>query len=90
MYICEYNPGSTDNYYMVGDIDGDETISIKDCTELQKHISDIIILSGKSLASADCNNDGDVNVLDATFIQKHLVGADTLGFIGTIMRYKNT
>ena len=90
MYICEYNPGSTDNYYMVGDIDSDEIISIKDCTDLQKHISDVDILSGKALAAADCNNDGDVNVLDATFIQKHLVGADTLGFIGTIMRYKNT
>ena len=58
---------------IIGDIDGDGEITIKDATTLQKHLADLIVLDDKSLTLADANGDGIINISDSTQIQKYLV-----------------
>lgn len=57
-----------------GDADGDKKVNIKDATEIQKHLADIVNLSEKRLLCADVNCDGLNNIKDATYIQKYVAG----------------
>lgn len=57
-----------------GDVNGDKKINVKDVTEIQKYLADIIKLSEGRLLCADVNRDGNNNVKDATYIQKYATG----------------
>ena len=77
--------GSTENYktYLIGDVDLDGRITIKDATKIQKHIAKLLELSDVSLKLADANNDLKVSVKDATQIQKFIAGFKGIEFVGT-------
>lgn len=75
---------------MLGDIDGDDSISILDATMIQRceiHVadypekdwineSDLVDDSFKPIHYySDFNRDGERNILDATCIQRYLIGA---------------
>ncbi|MGN1050709.1 MAG: starch-binding protein, partial [Acutalibacteraceae bacterium] len=67
---------------ILGDVNLDDEISIKDATEIQKHIALLSSISAKGLQCADVNGDGYVNVKDGTAIQKYLAKIDTGYAIG--------
>ncbi len=60
---------------MLGDVNGDGTLSIADATTIQKYLASITELTSEQLALADFNGDGVVNVSDATAIQRELVNS---------------
>lgn len=55
---------------LLGDVNRDTIISVKDATMVQKHSAKIITLNEEEKLLADVNLDGSVNVKDATMIQK--------------------
>lgn len=61
-------------YLIFGDSNGDSKVNIKDATEIQKHLVDLVKLSEKRLLCADINSDGVNNIKDATHLQKFLSG----------------
>jgi len=61
---------SASSNVLIGDVDQDGKLSIKDATVIQKHIAKIKTLSEAILDYADINNDNHVNIKDATYIQK--------------------
>lgn len=60
---------------LLGDVNLDNSIDIKDATEIQKYAAEITELNSEQFANADVNNDGTVNVSDATEIQKMVVNS---------------
>lgn len=58
---------------MIGDVDTDGNISINDVSVIQLFISEQSTLTDKQLIAADANDDGSVDVIDATFVQMYLV-----------------
>ena len=65
---------------LLGDVNGDGKVNVKDATAIQKHIANLITLSDDGFALADVDGSGSVNIKDATAIQKHIAGIDT-GFL---------
>ena len=68
---------------LLGDSDGNNAVSIKDATLIQKHVADIQIIDDYLLSLANvtgdvtADNKPNVNVKDATAIQKHLADIPT-------------
>ena len=56
--------------FIMGDVDFDNKVSIRDCSAVQKHLAKIITLCDESLCSGDVDSNGKVNISDATLIQK--------------------
>lgn len=63
----------TKRYYL-GDLDSDNTIGIKDATEIQKSITGSSELDAEYQSLGDFNADGVVDIKDATAIQKYIAG----------------
>lgn len=53
---------------MLGDINGDGQITLKDATLLLQHVNEIIMLTAEQLAAADINGDGQITLKDATLL----------------------
>ena len=62
------------NSRLVGDVDSDGRVSIKDATRIQKHLALIETINDIDSVYADVIRDGEITIKDATAIQKHLVG----------------
>ncbi len=60
------------NEFLVGDVDLDGKITIKDATMIQKALADLLTLSYESETLADVDRDGIITIKDATAIQKYL------------------
>lgn len=58
--------------FEIGDVNFNNTIDIKDVTEIQKGFVGLIELSDKQLAAADANGDGRVDINDVTHLQLYL------------------
>ena len=63
----------TKRYYL-GDLDSDNTIGIKDATEIQKSITGSSEFDAEYQSLGDFNADGVVDIKDATAIQKYIAG----------------
>ena len=63
--------GTEEQRYLYGDVDLNNTITIKDATLMQKALSKLITLQTMQLVVSDVNKDGRVNVKDVTAIQKY-------------------
>ena len=63
---------ATIHYISLGDVDLDGDISIRDVTEIQRHLVEIIELNDAQLAAADTNGDNDVDIGDATHLQRFI------------------
>jgi len=69
-------------YVILGDVDEDSKVTIKDATFIQKCVAGLSSLENSGEISADANCDGVVNIKDATEIQKHLAGLKAQENIG--------
>lgn len=58
---------------LIGDVNLDGKISISDVTEIQMHVSEMKVLTGKMAIAADVDGDKTISVKDATCIQCYLV-----------------
>ena len=58
---------------LIGDTNGDGTITVTDATLIQMHAASMQLLTGDRLTAADTNKDGSVNIADATMVQLYLV-----------------
>ncbi|MBQ8572220.1 MAG: dockerin type I repeat-containing protein [Ruminococcus sp.] len=62
---------------LLGDVDLDEAVKIKDATLIQKYLAKLATLEGIQISAADVTEDGKVNIKDATAIQKYLAKIET-------------
>ncbi|MBR3988397.1 MAG: starch-binding protein [Clostridia bacterium] len=65
-----------DIFGLMGDTDDNDTVNVKDATQIQKFAAKLIELDEASTALADVNLDDKVNVKDATAIQKWVAKFD--------------
>lgn len=75
------------NYELIGDVNYDNTLNIRDVTVIQKSLSKLLVIenddiygmvdpTSKIIAISDFNQDGNRNIRDATAIQKYLAKLD--------------
>ena len=62
---------------ILGDVNGDGKVNIKDATLIQKAVAKIISLTDAEQTRADVNADEKVNIKDATAIQKFVAKIET-------------
>ncbi len=72
-WVEYYGYGDFETFGLIGDVNLDGKINVKDATTIQKHLSNITHLFGGPLRLADYNADNEVDVKDATAIQKYIV-----------------
>lgn len=63
-----------DIFYILGDVNYDRKLNIKDATAIQKYVAKLNAFANDQIFLADFNEDGTVNVKDATTIQKKIAG----------------
>ncbi len=68
---------------VLGDVNGDGKVNVKDATMIQKATAKVIKLNDAENLRGDVNGDGKVNVKDATAIQKFAAKIETGFPIGT-------
>ena len=67
---------------LLGDTDGDFVVTIFDATRIQRHLAELIKLTGNDLAGADVDKDNAVTIFDATAIQRYLAELSTNSYVG--------
>ena len=73
----ENNPATPDEMGILGDVNGDGVVNIKDATQIQKFAAKLVELTDAENVRADVNADATVNIKDATAIQKFAAKLDT-------------
>ena len=73
--------------YIVGDVDQNQKVNIKDATAIQKYIAKLISLEPAGLMASDCNQDTLTNIKDATEIQKFIANLPCNKTINTEVLY---
>lgn len=68
--------------YIMGDVNLDGRITVRDATAIQRFIAGTKELSEGQIFASDVNDDMRVNVKDVTAIQKHIAGIDYKECIG--------
>jgi len=61
---------------LMGDVNDDKKINIKDSSEIQKYLAKYICLNEKFKALSDVDNNQKINIKDATTLQKHIAKLD--------------
>ncbi len=64
----------TEADFILGDVNDDKAVNIKDATLIQKKTAKLVSFTEKQDKAADVNGDKSVNVKDATMIQKKIAG----------------
>ncbi|MGN0489825.1 MAG: GDSL-type esterase/lipase family protein [Ruminococcus sp.] len=64
---------STNTTELIGDVNNDKLVNIRDSTIIQRYICKKTTLDENSRVCADTNGDGSITIADATVIQKYLV-----------------
>ncbi|MDP4120418.1 MAG: alpha-amylase family glycosyl hydrolase [Bacillota bacterium] len=62
----------TSSSVMLGDVNQDGVVSLKDASSLQRYLASAITLTSAGLQAADVNSSGTVDLKDATLIQEYL------------------
>lgn len=65
---------NTNPLFMLGDVNEDGKLNIRDATLIQKYLAKMATADDLSLLAADFNLDSRINIKDATGIQKKIVG----------------
>lgn len=75
------------NAIMLGDVDSNTLVNIKDATLVQKAIAGLVVFDETEKFGADVDMDGDVTIKDATLLQKYV--AEVIGntLIGTMVTF---
>ena len=68
--------------YIMGDVDLNGTISIKDTTLIRKYLAKVVELDGVTLALSDVDSSGGCSIKDATLIQKYIALIDAPSMVG--------
>lgn len=68
-------------WYMLGDADGDDEITILDATVIERYLASIISEEYIDPEATDVSRDG-IDITDATFIQRYLASMETPHSIG--------
>ncbi len=71
------NSTDPEETYLLGDVNLDGKVNVKDATIIQKSVAGLISLTEEENLSADANLDEKVNIKDATAIQKFSAGLET-------------
>lgn len=78
-FICEYDDIKD---YILGDVDNDGDVEIRDATWIQRHVTKEEMPFTISKTTADVDVDGNITVMDATVIQYYLANMKTAYKIG--------
>ena len=70
-------PTNPSEKVLLGDVNGDGKVNIKDATMIQKSAASLVTLTDEQAKAADVNKDSKVNVNDTTAIQRFVAGIDT-------------
>ena len=70
-------PVNPDDKGILGDVNGDGKVNIKDATQIQKFVAKIIDFTDAEKLRAEVNADTKVNIKDATAIQKFVAKIET-------------
>lgn len=65
--------------YILGDVNRDGVVDIKDVTVLRRYLAGTIAEADVDLLAADCNGDGVVDIKDVTVLRRYLAGTAELG-----------
>ena len=65
--------------YILGDVNRDGVVDIKDVTVLRRYLAGTVAGSDVDLLAADCNGDGVVDIKDVTILRRYLAGTAELG-----------
>lgn len=68
---------------ILGDVGGDDVVSVMDATHIQEAVAKIVFLSEYETLRADVDADLEISIMDATAIQKHIAKLPTGLPIGT-------
>ena len=68
----------TAEFYMIGDVDDDESVTVSDVLAVLRHIAGTAPLTGDALIAADVDGDGDIDNDDAQYIGDYAVGNITV------------
>lgn len=79
-------PDESHESALLGDVDGDGSVTISDATYIQRHLVGVEIPFAFDEKLADADEDGDVTISDATYIQRWLVGLSSNPNIGQPMK----
>ena len=71
-HLSSYALAISKSNFLIGDINQDGNVDIKDATLIQKYLAKIVDFNDEQLATADTNGDGSVSIADATQIQRYL------------------
>lgn len=74
----EPEPEPEEPAFTKGDINADGVIDEEDALAIQRHITEVELLTGDNLDAADVNGDGRVNALDVLYVKKHIAGKFTI------------
>ncbi len=74
-YVTYLDELGDERSYLLGDVNMDGQISLKDVTVIHYAVADMINLTEKQLLLADVNGDGAVTAVDATYIRNYLLSA---------------
>lgn len=61
----------------LGDVNGDETVTIIDATAIQRNLAELPTDNGFSKLAADVDGNGEIEITDATYILRWLAALDT-------------
>ncbi|HHX52769.1 MAG TPA: SH3 domain-containing protein [Erysipelothrix sp.] len=61
-----------------GDINGDGKITASDFTHIQRHLMNVVHLTGEKFVAADINSSQSITASDFTHVQRHLMGISKL------------
>ncbi len=71
---------------LLGDVNGDMNVNIKDATMIQKHLAEILYIDEQRLSFSDTDMDAQLTIKDATLIQKYLSGIITDSSVGKVLK----
>ena len=65
--------------FMLGDVNKDGVVDIKDVTILRRYLAGTVAADTVDAPAADCNEDGVVDIKDVTILRRYLAGTAELG-----------
>jgi hypothetical protein len=65
--------------FMLGDVNKDGVVDIKDVTILRRYLAGTVSADTEDAPAADCNEDGVVDIKDVTILRRYLAGTAELG-----------
>lgn len=65
--------------FMLGDVNKDGVVDIKDVTILRRYLAGTVAADTVDAPAADCNEDGVVDIKDVTVLRRYLAGTAELG-----------